>query len=71
MMCCDWVDLIPFAEFSHNTRKHSATGKSPFEVLYGFNPPYLANLALETKVPTVVEHIQMIRAVQKEAASSL
>ncbi|ETW82508.1 hypothetical protein HETIRDRAFT_450355 [Heterobasidion irregulare TC 32-1] len=45
----NWVDLLLFAEFSHNTWKHSATGKSPFEVLYSFNPPYLADIALETK----------------------
>ena len=48
----NWVDLIPFAEFSHNTQKHSATGRLPFEILYGFNPPYSADSALETKVPT-------------------
>ena len=56
----NWADLIPFAELSHNTWKHSATGRSLFKVLYRFNPPYSANSALETKVPAVAEHIQMI-----------
>ena len=59
----NWVDLLLFVEFSHNTWKHSTTGKSPFEILYGFNPPYSADTALETKVPTVAERIRMITEV--------
>ncbi|SJL03638.1 uncharacterized protein ARMOST_06995 [Armillaria ostoyae] len=31
----DWADWLPLAEFAHNNRVHSATGKSPFMVLYG------------------------------------
>ena len=56
----NWIDLIPFTEFSHNKQKHSAIGRSPFEILYRFNPPYSANSALETKVPAITEHIQII-----------
>ena len=65
------MDLIPFAEFSHNMRKHSATGRSLFEVLYGYNPPYSADSALETKVPAIAERIRAIREVQEDAAASL
>ena len=32
----NWADLLPFMEFAHNARAHSATGKSPFEVWYGY-----------------------------------
>ena len=59
----NWVDLLPFAEFSHNTLKHSATGKSPFIVLYGFNPPYSVDSALETKVPEVTDRLRLIKEV--------
>ena len=67
----NWVDLLPFAEFSHNTQKHSTIGKSPFKVLYGFNLPYLVDSALETKVPVVTECLQLIKEAQEEAAASL
>ncbi|SJL16240.1 uncharacterized protein ARMOST_19760 [Armillaria ostoyae] len=31
----DWADWLPLAEFTHNNHAHSATGKSPFMILYG------------------------------------
>ena len=51
--------------------KHSATGRSPFKVLYGYNPPYSADSALDTKVPAVAEHIQIIQEVQEDTTASL
>ncbi len=37
----DWSDWLPLAEFAHNNRIHSTTGKSLFTVLYGQNPRVL------------------------------
>ncbi len=37
----DWVEWLSLATFTHNNRTHSSTGKSPFKVNYGFNPPVL------------------------------
>src|SRR6266702_3002793 len=34
----NWTKLVPFMEFAHNARQHSATGKSPFAIWYGFQP---------------------------------
>ena len=34
----DWVDLLPFAEFSYNNAESATTKVSPFAANYGFNP---------------------------------
>ena len=36
----DWVDLLPTAEFVINSRLNSATGHTPFELLYGYTPDF-------------------------------
>ncbi len=33
----DWVEWLSLTTFTHNNCTHSATGKSPFEVNYGYN----------------------------------
>ena len=34
----NWEEVIPYAEFAYNRAKHSTTQKSPFMVVYGFEP---------------------------------
>ena len=34
----DWDLCLPIFEFTYNRPTHSSTSKSPFEVVYGFNP---------------------------------
>jgi hypothetical protein len=34
-----WEECIPHAEFAYNCAEHSLTKRSPFEIVYGFNPP--------------------------------
>ena len=34
----EWVECLPIPEFAYNRARHSTTSKSPFEVVYGFNP---------------------------------
>ncbi|KAH0667855.1 hypothetical protein KY290_027485 [Solanum tuberosum] len=33
-----WEDYLLIIEFSYNRTFHSSTGKTPFEIVYGFNP---------------------------------
>ena len=34
----EWEACLPIAEYAYNRARHPTTGKSPFEVVYGFNP---------------------------------
>ena len=36
-----WVERLPLAKFWFNTNYHTATKVTPFEALYGFQPPKL------------------------------
>jgi hypothetical protein len=39
-----WEECIPHAEFAYNRAQHSLTKRSPFEIIYGFNPPTALDL---------------------------
>ncbi|QRW20625.1 Retrotransposable element Tf2 protein [Rhizoctonia solani] len=34
----DWAMWLPLVEYAYNNAKHAATGKTPFELVYGRNP---------------------------------
>ncbi|QRW22885.1 Retrotransposable element Tf2 protein [Rhizoctonia solani] len=34
----NWAAWLPLAEYAYNNAKHAATGKTPFELVYGQNP---------------------------------
>ena len=33
----EWEECLPIVEYAYNRARHLTTGKSPFEVVYGFN----------------------------------
>jgi transposase InsO family protein len=67
----NWADLIPFMEFAHNARPHSAMGKSPFEVWYGFTPTFIPPLQVGSNNPTVESRLKTLDQLRTEVAASL
>ena len=67
----NWAELIPFMEFAHNARQHSATTKSPFKVWYGFKPEFIPPVNFATKIPTVEECLCTLDQVRTEVTAAL
>jgi transposase InsO family protein len=67
----NWADLLPFAEFAHNIRSHSATKRSPFEVWYGYQPEFIPPLHFATTLPALEERLQTLEQLRQEVAASL
>jgi hypothetical protein len=54
-----WSQWISVAEYWYNTSFHSALGRSPFEVLYGYKPKHFGlSAASVTSVPELNEWMQ-------------
>lgn len=76
----DWSTWLPMAEFAHNNKIHSTTGRSPFMVLYGRNPrlipdsirssPFL-NPAARTFMETITEVHKQTQQVLEKAAEAM
>ncbi|SJL16274.1 uncharacterized protein ARMOST_19794 [Armillaria ostoyae] len=69
----DWADWLPLAEFTHNNRTHSATGKSPFLILYGRNPRIIPDSPRtpNSKVPAASDFSKTITKIHKETELAL
>ncbi|SJL16876.1 uncharacterized protein ARMOST_20406 [Armillaria ostoyae] len=69
----DWADWLPIAEFAHNNRVHSATGKSPFMILYGRNPCIIPNSLRPAnfKVPATSDFSKWMAKIHKETEVTL
>jgi transposase InsO family protein len=67
----DWVDLLPMAEFVINSRLNSATGHTPFEMLYGYTPDFTIPIGRTTGIPVLDKHLQHLHSVRKDAEAAL
>src|SRR5712691_194812 len=56
-------------EFAHNARQHSATGRSPFEVWYGFQPEFLPPISFA--IPMVEERLCTLEQIRSEVTAAL
>ena len=67
----NWAKLLPFAEFAHNIRKHSATGQSPFQVWYGFQPEFIPSVNFATHLPVVEDCLKVLDQIRCEVSAVL
>jgi hypothetical protein len=67
----DWVDLLPTAEFVINSRLNSATGHTPFEMLYGYMPDFTIPIGRTTGIPVLDKHLQHLQSVRKDTEAAL
>ncbi|SJL08909.1 uncharacterized protein ARMOST_12283 [Armillaria ostoyae] len=69
----DWADWLPLAEFAHNNRAHSATGKSPFMILYRRNPRIIPDSPRtpNSKVPAASDFSKAMAQIHKETETAL
>ncbi len=68
----DWAEWLSHATFAHNNHTHSSTGKSPFEVNYGYNPTVLPGtksigLFRTPASDTFISKIQEVHAAAKRS----
>ncbi|GAB2279676.1 hypothetical protein Dimus_039362 [Dionaea muscipula] len=67
-----WIKWLPWAEYCYNTSYHSATQRSPFEIVYGRPPPNLLQYIKGTSSVESVEHELLDRdQLLKEVRESL
>jgi hypothetical protein len=67
----DWADLLPTAEFVINSRLNSATGHTPFELLYGYTPDFTIPVGRPSGIPVLDKHLQNLQVVRKDAEAAL
>jgi hypothetical protein len=67
----DWADLLPTAEFVINSRLNSATGHTPFELLYGYTPDFTIPVGRPSGIPVLDKRLQNLQVVRKDAEAAL
>jgi hypothetical protein len=67
----NWDTLLPFAALTHNTHVHSATKKTPMEVIFGQTPRWPHHVQLDDKIPKAQDRINNIEHARQEAHSAI
>ena len=66
-----WSRNLLWVEYAHNTLICSATGLSPFQCAYGYQPPFFPAQELEASSPSVQAFIRRCRRTWTRARASL
>ena len=65
-----WAAKLKELEFAHNHRTHSVTKKSPFELLYGYQPDIGTNVREESRLPNTEERLRSLKECRENALAS-
>ncbi|KAB5587482.1 Retrotransposable element Tf2 [Ceratobasidium theobromae] len=66
----DWSEWLPIAEFCHNNSRSEATGKSPFDIVYGRSPVISPSLE-PTGTPAADDRAQELQDTIQEVKATL
>ena len=59
----EWLDWLPWAKYVYNTAYHSALRTTPFQVVYGRQPPMLLPYSASTAATATVDSLLQDRDV--------
>ncbi len=66
-----WTSQLPWVEYAHNTLPTAATGLSPFQCVYGFQPPLFPSQERELAVPSIQAYIRRCHRTWHRARATL
>ena len=64
-----WSELIPIAEFAHNSATHSSTQKSLFSLILGYKPRDYPNIG-QTFLPSLEDRLTLLEQAHDEALAA-
>ena len=66
----DWTNWLAAAEFQYNDKRHTAMGKTPFELNFGRHP-WKGNLMVKTDIPQVEDFLSGLQRSWEQATKTM
>ncbi len=66
-----WSKMLPWIEYAHNTLPSASTGLTPFQVVFGYQPPLFSALEKEVSIPAAATMVRRCRGMWVRAWRSL
>jgi hypothetical protein len=66
----DWVDLLPMAQYMHNSWINTSTGYTPFDLLIGHMPTMNVSMDI-MNVPEVAQQKEWLKQARQHAQAAI